>query len=98
MRYPGASLWLLTIWNASFIIFTVLQLSFQKHPLYIGSLPLLSLSDAIEFAVPWVIAPLYWLVWSQSFRETARPRFWRHLFPMILGTVMFTHGHGVHLR
>jgi hypothetical protein len=78
-------------------IFTTLQLRYNKTMLLIDGLPLLSLSDAIEFAVPWVVVPLYWGVWVCAFRPSATPRFWRHLLPMIVATVLFTHGHGIHL-
>jgi hypothetical protein len=54
-------------------------------------------SDVIEFAVPWIVVPLYWAVWLAAFRSSARPHFVRHLLPMVLGTVLFTHGHGIHL-
>jgi len=95
--YPGASIPLLILWNTVFVVFTSLQLKWNKTPLLIGGHPLLSVSDAIEFAVPWCVLPLYWIIWSSSFRTAARPKFRGHLLPMIIATALFTHGHGIHL-
>lgn len=96
-RYPGPSVALLTLWNAVFVVFTALQLVYNKTPLQVSGLPLLSVSDAIEFAVPLAVIPLYWAVWLSCFPEGVRPRFWVHLMPMIAGSALFTHGHGIHL-
>lgn len=134
-RYPGATVTLIGVWNAVFVVFTTLQLRYNKAAFHVGGLPLISISDVIEFAVPWVVVPFYWVraidavvfcprsqsrsscgpsrfarlrgprcarpSWLMRCRHVRLadrlPQFARHLLPMILGTVLFTHGHGIHL-
>lgn len=94
---PGASVALIAVWNLVFVIFTYLQLTYNRTPLHVDGLPLLSISDAVELLVPIIVVPLYWAVWISAFRAGATPRFWWHLMPMLIATALFTHGHGIHL-
>jgi hypothetical protein len=55
---------------------------------------LCSVSDLIEFLVPLVVVPLYWAVW---FASPLRHLRLKDALLMIVGSVLFTHGHGVHL-
>ena len=93
-RFHTAGIGLLSLWIGLFVVFTALQLRFNKTAFTVDGVVVCSVSDVIEFLIPVIIVPAYWLVWFRC--ETSKVDF-RRLFPMLIGSLIFTHGHGVHL-
>ena len=82
MRLPGPSLKSLLGWIGVFIFFTTLQLKYNKTPFFVKGMPLISVSDVIEFAVPLVVLPYYWYLYFES---EVKINF-RNALPMIISS------------
>lgn len=93
-RFHTASVGLIFWWIFLFIFFTVLQLKFNKSSFFVNGVQVCSVSDMIEFAIPLVVVPVFFIIW---FRCEIGPVTFSTIFPMLVGALSFTHGHGVHL-